>query len=260
LDKIVVDREWQLRVLREFTEAAGAVETHTTSLFSEGKKLDAAHIATMNDLKRVANSKQVLAEVALDQLIADWRALRPTGLMKDELAETQKLAERAIVMAEQADELALHAAPPAPPTVEATGLHEWVWEGARRQWGHGDYDTAVHHALDEVLREIQVKTGYEDSGEGLFTKVFAPKEPARPAAPRLRVLGGAHAKNAENRQLGAQYLGQACIKAIRNPGAHLHRDHLNRQQALELLAMLSVLARWCDEATVDRGPDTTVKA
>jgi len=56
----MVDREWQLRVLQEFVEAAAAVEAHSTSLLSgEGKKLDAAHLAATNDLKRVANTKQV---------------------------------------------------------------------------------------------------------------------------------------------------------------------------------------------------------
>ncbi len=199
------DRQWQAAVISDFILAADAVEAAKMSPFNSGTSpFDAAQQTKVRDLEKVAAQKQVLVEAALDQVVSDWRAQRKTGWMTTELKETRVVAERALAMIENADELALHASPAEAPRVDPAELHPWVWAGARRQWEHGEYETAVRYALDEILREIQSKTGYTDSGENLFNKAFAFKEPARPGNPRLCILSGAHAANSENRQEGAQ--------------------------------------------------------
>ena len=50
---------------------------------------------------------------------------------------------------------------------------------------------------------------------------------------------------------GAMYFGRGCMMGIRNLVAH-RSDELSEAVAIEQLAALSVLARWIDEAVVER--------
>ena len=52
---------------------------------------------------------------------------------------------------------------------------------------------------------------------------------------------------------GAMHLGMGCVQGIRNPRAHSSED-ITEQEALEQLAVLSVLARWVDNCAFEVRP------
>jgi len=176
--------------------------------------------------------------------------LRQTSWFK-----SKRLAQRAVALVLRQDDHDARGSLRTSPAFDQNKLHSWVWKGARKQWVFGQHERAVVDALGALIARIQEKTGYEKDGEGLFTDALAVKAPPRPGQPRLRVLPGAHAANSDNRQEGALLLGKVCIKAIRNPASHGHSDDLTQQAALEQLGMLSVLARWADDAVVERHVD-----
>jgi Protein of unknown function (Hypoth_ymh) len=45
---------------------------------------------------------------------------------------------------------------------------------------------------------------------------------------------------------------EGCYAALRNPGSHDSQDDLPEDEALERLAACSVLARWVDQAAIER--------
>ena len=77
-------------------------------------------------------------------------------------------------------------------------------------------------------------------------------EPPKADRPRLRFPGDRNAKTWQSRQRGARSLAQGCYGGIRNVVAHEHAPDWPPQLALEYLACLSVLARWINEAEVER--------
>ena len=77
-------------------------------------------------------------------------------------------------------------------------------------------------------------------------------EPTKADRPRLRFPGNRNAKTWQSRQRGARSLAQGCYGGIRNVVAHENAPDWPQQLALEYLACLSVLARWINEAEVQR--------
>ena len=87
------------------------------------------------------------------------------------------------------------------------------------------------------------------TGKNLYEQAFSPKGPAEDN-PRLRLdfVDPEDKDTWQSAHLGAMYLGLASAQGIRNPVAH-HKADLSEQEALEQLAVLSVLARWVDAST-----------
>ena len=111
--------------------------------------------------------------------------------------------------------------------------------------------------LRAVELQTQLKIDRQDlDGKDLFAQAFNTDVP-KPGAPRLRLPNVDQVKQPKrwtSAHEGAQYLGMACAQGIRNPRAHGTED-IDEQEALEQLAVLSVLARWVDAsgAVHDRG-------
>lgn len=137
------------------------------------------------------------------------------------------------------------------PTLAASRLHEWVWSAAVNLWDDGYYGAAVEAASKKVELQTQKRLrSRKRHGKDLYAQAFATEDP-KPDTPRLRFP---HIDEAVERETwisaheGAKHLGMGCAQGIRNLRAHPSEDTSDqggeKQEALEHLAALSVLARW----------------
>ncbi|WP_164198893.1 TIGR02391 family protein [[Micrococcus luteus] ATCC 49442] len=150
-----------------------------------------------------------------------------------------------------ASEIAHHLQPEAP-ELRADRLHPWVWRGAQSLWASGHYADAVETAAKMVNAELQNKSGRRDISDAkLCADVFSVNEPSE-KAPRLRFAGDRSSETWRSRQEGAAALSRGAFTAIRNRLAHHGDTDLSEHEALEHLAVFSVIARWVEECAVER--------
>lgn len=138
------------------------------------------------------------------------------------------------------------------PELSTAELHSWVWSGAKSLWQSGHYREAVEGAIKKLNADTQNKVGRRDVSEtDLFKQAFSLDDPKAGKA-RLRRKGDG-SDTYRSVQRGAMNLAEGVFAGIRNPLSHEADQELSEQEALEYLASLSVLARWVDAATVERG-------
>lgn len=143
---------------------------------------------------------------------------------------------------------------PVAPELRADRLHPWVWRGAQSLWASGHYADAVETAAKMVNAELQNKVGRRDISDAkLCADSFSPHAPSE-KAPRLRFAGDRTSESWGTRQSGAVSFSRGAFMAIRNPLAHHGDTDLGEHEALELLAVFSVVARWIEECTVEEAP------
>jgi len=198
----------------------------------------------------VSKQAQVVEKI-LERVIADWRekiklrannrwtAHREAAIRaREELAREKELREN---LGENAPELS------------AARLHPWIWTGASSLWQSGHFREAVEGAIKKLNAETQNKLGRRDVSEiDLFKQGFSLDAPETGRA-RLRRMQDDGGKTYKNVQRGAMTFAEGIFAGIRNPLNHESDHDLTEQQALEYLAALSVLARWVDEASIERG-------
>lgn len=152
-----------------------------------------------------------------------------------------------------ASEIEQHLQPEAPGW-RADRLHPWVWRGAQSLWASGHYADAVETAAKMVNAELQNKVGRRDMSDAkLCADSFSPLAPSE-KAPRLRFAGDRTSESWGTRQSGAVSFSRGAFMAIRNPLAHHGDTDLGEHEALELLAVFSVIARWIEECSVEEAP------
>lgn len=130
-------------------------------------------------------------------------------------------------------------------------LHPWVAGVATSLWNGGHHRQAVEEASRQVEVQLRAKLGLDGkTGASLVTEAFSPRDPTA-SSPRLRFnefpLGSESWTNAHE---GAMSFGRGCMMRVRNLYTHGHEP--TKQEALESLAALSLLARWIDEAVVSK--------
>ena len=142
---------------------------------------------------------------------------------------------------------------PQGPKLAATQLHRWVWSPAAEMWSNNHRRAAVQAAATSLF-DIQVPTKLDrqrgtQGGVDLMGQAFSTRPP-EPGVPRLRFVeipeGTPEWTSAHE---GAMKLGQGAAEAIRNLSTH-DLTEPDEQEALEMLAVLSYVARLVDEATV----------
>ena len=74
--------------------------------------------------------------------------------------------------------------------------------------------------------------------------------PTRPKAARLWLPGDPKDSKWTSRQEGLHHLSSGAYAGIRNVAAHSHDPGWSEQEAVEYLAVLSIVARWADETEV----------
>lgn len=238
-----MDEEWARGELRTFIELTKIV----TPPPSPGIIGDFREHAAPAEL--IVGQAPVVEQI-LARVIPRWR---------DEIDEPPKrfpwkrhweAATRALSQLERADELRQRLGDDAP-TLSASSLHEWAWEGARSLWQSGHYREAVRAAAVKVNAETQNKLGRRDLSEATLFQHALSNDPPSADAPRLRPAGDDGGKTALSVRRGVAALAEGAYGALRNPIGH-DEGELGEQEALEQLAVFSVLARAVDAATVER--------
>lgn len=145
---------------------------------------------------------------------------------------------------------------PSGPSLATAAMHPRVWMVAAPHW-----DDHPHVAVREAARAIAIfvreRVGRTDGDSDLaiVSDAFQP-DPPIPGQPRLRVpLPPSATTNTETSlQKGVQAFARGCMQAIRN--VHIHDDvEIARDEALEMLAALSLLARWTERSELEHVGD-----
>lgn len=201
--------------------------------------------------KTEASQRAHVVEQILDRVLPGWTRDRPKKddkytWLRDQASRAKAALQRQAELTEKLGDNG--------PDMDAANLHRWVWENGKSYWNTGHYHQAVMQAAIRVNAETQAKLGRMDVSEvALFNEAFSLSEPKDGAA-RLRVAQDDGGKTYENLHRGARAFADGLYTAIRNPGMHRPEDSDGgeEQLALEQLAAFSLLARWVDEADVER--------
>lgn len=165
--------------------------------------------------------------------------------------ESLRAVQQGLGILHDRDEWVANLAPDAPSLI-ADQLHPHVWTAASALWDTGQYRVAVGQATVSLSAHIATKASSSLTERELVTQVFSPNQPG-PNQVRLHLPGDKPSKTWKSRQEGLHLLAQGAFAGIRNVAAHVE-DEWPEQVALEHLAVLSVVARWADEAEVVTAP------
>lgn len=139
------------------------------------------------------------------------------------------------------------------PKLSADELHPWVWEPARSLWDTTHYREAVQAAATLINAKVQqLVRRTDESDANLMKSVFSEQDP-RTGQPRLRWPGNPTDLTVRAMNNGIRGFAVGLFSAVRNPATHSTGD-TSRQEALEQLAALSLLARWIEQCIVLRVP------
>lgn len=131
------------------------------------------------------------------------------------------------------------------PTMKADALHPLIWDAASKRWESGHYSDAIQRAATALSGHVKNLTGRHELGDNeLMAQAFSHSAP-QTGKPRLRWPGNDDDLTVKAMRTGILSTAQGVFSAIRNPATHT-TDELPKQEALEQLATLSVLARWID--------------
>lgn len=194
-----------------------------------------------------------VVEQILDRVIPKWR----TEISDDRNDKVNRwmqhaeAARRAKISLERQQEIDEKLGDNAP-RLSAGQFHPWVWQAAKDLWRNGHYRSAISSAALRVNAETQAKVGRMDVSEvKLFQPTFS-SDPAKPGNPRLRVWSNDGSDTYKSIHRGISAFAEGLYAAIRNPNSHAVQAELDETIALEQLAAFSVLARWVDDASVER--------
>lgn len=237
-----LDAEWATQEIDKFL--------HVTAQTSVDMGPDVVYFGTvMRGPETEAAAAAHVVEQILDRVLPGWRRERPGkdeeyGWLRDQAARGRAALLRAAELAEKLGDNA--------PEMDAANLHPWSWENGRSYWNTGHYHQAVMQAAIRINSETQAKLGRMNASEtDLFNQAFSLSAPTADA-PRLRLMDDDGSKTYRNVHRGAMAFAEGLYAAIRNPGMHVPHDGGEEQLALEQLAAFSLLARWVDQAKVER--------
>lgn len=240
-----MDEEWAAEVLEWWIEAAPkAQSTNGTSRHSWGRPGSDA----MNALReREDETRRVVATVNGTSHLPN---LLSTGPLSDviEVATGVELCRYALGRLRRGAQTRAKLGSNAP-TMAADSLHSLVWESASGRWASGHYADAVQRAASSLNEQVQFRVGRRDiSDSQLMKEAFSLSAP-EPGKSRLRWAGNDADQTVKSMRVGILQFAQGAFSAIRNPATH-STDDMERQEALEQLAALSILARWIEHCDV----------
>jgi uncharacterized protein (TIGR02391 family) len=197
---------------------------------------------------------QVIEQI-LARVLPRWRidVVDPDKGERSRWQHHRRACLQAIAQLERAEELRERLGDNAP-TLDVSGLHPWIWEGARSLWNSGHFREAVLASMRKLNAETQNRVGRRDVSEtDLFVQAFSDDDPLAGRS-RLRPKDD-DGKSAKSFRRGVRSFAEGCFAMLRNPGSHDELEELDETEAIEQLAALSILARIVDESdvlTVDR--------
>lgn len=120
-------------------------------------------------------------------------------------------------------------------------LHPGVVSVASTLFADGQYDSAITEAMKSVEVRVRQLTGLELSGAPLMQEAFKPKS-------YVLDVGVEQGRSGEDEREGFFYLFRGAMVGIRNPKAHELARGDDPDEALEVLALASLLHRRLDIA------------
>lgn len=234
---MAVNREWAVAQLQQFLFDVQEMHDGRGNYLPKGGQ--ASVVAQAEVVERI-----------FDRCYPGWRESKPLNTRYQWYGH-EDIARRCLARLEREEEVRAALGDDAP-SLSASSLHPWVWNGAKSLWNSGHYREAVEAAAKNVNAYTQVKVSRRDTSEAdLFVSSFSDDDP-KPGMPRLRPVGGEDdSKTARSLRRGIRDYASGCYAAIRNPKAHEDPGiETPEHEALEQLAALSVLARWVDSAAV----------
>jgi hypothetical protein len=246
-----MDEEWAIGILEWWAETA---EKARAGEYTSGQGnrvygfVNANHKSIPALRHREDQTRRVLAHVLdLNTLPTILRRGSSVYWVEDGLNSVRYALGRLKTQAETRAKLGSSA-----PSMSADALHPLVWNAASERWGVGHYADAVQRAATFLNANVQDKVGRRDvSDSELMREVFS-TSPATSEKPRLRWPGKDSDLTVKSMRVGILSMAQGVFSAIRNPATH-STENMERQEALEQLATLSILARWIDRCELASG-------
>lgn len=239
-----LDPEWAIAEIDKFLHVTAPVSPNTGN--------GIVYLGTvMRGPSTEASERAHIVEQILDRVLSGWSRDRPEKdgkymWLRDQASRAKTALQRQTELAEKLGDNA--------PDMDAANLHPWAWENGRSYWNTGHYHQAVMQAAIRINAETQAKLGRMDLSEtALFNEAFSLNAP-KADAPRLRLADDDGSKTYENLHRGARAFAEGLYAAVRNPGMHTPQqtDGGQEQLALEQLAAFSMLARWVEQAEVEK--------
>lgn len=173
--------------------------------------------------------------------IAGWSSIRaPKPVLDPEM-----IVSSCNQMIGRLETMILEAESEAPPELSPEAMHPLIWGAAMKLWRDGHFRQAVAAAAETLVGQLKARTGRFDIAESaLWQEAFSDREPAA-GKPRLRWPGDPSDQSVRSMNDGLRGFAPGVQKTIRNGAAH-GSGEMARQDALERLATLSLLAKWLD--------------
>lgn len=184
--------------------------------------------------------------------IAAWMTItRPKPLL-----EVSDLQDACAQMLGRLEALAVRAEAEAPPAIGAEAMHPLIWGAARRLWRDGHHRAAVAAAADTLVTHVKSLTARNDVAEtALWQQTFSERAPGA-GQPRLRWPGDPADRDVKTMNDGLRQFAPGVQMTVRNPATHTVAE-IREQEALERLAVLSLLARWVDTCELKETPEAS---
>lgn len=142
---------------------------------------------------------------------------------------------------------------PTAPLLIADSMHPIVWTAAATVWETGEFKIAAQQAAVSLSAHIKSKAESHLNERDLVAQVFK-TDPPTPDICRLHFPGNTADRNWQSRQQGLHLIAQGAFAGIRNIAVH-DESSWPEPEALEHLAVLSVVARWSDQTEIKRASE-----
>lgn len=131
----------------------------------------------------------------------------------------------------------------APQRIDLPGLHPAISEASGGKYAQRLYGNAVFDAFKAVEYRVQELAGDENSGKTLMASVFSEKQPILDVT-----TADAGSRQRADQIEGYKFLFMGSMLGLRNPQGHGGEVAFGEQEALEALALASLLMRALDRA------------
>lgn len=224
--------------------------------YEDDRSFDSVVRQGVDDVRRRVRFARDVVEAMGERDLAERIAEHEEGQFGGHPFTRARVAiNEALAILTQREELARLVGPTGP-RLSASELHSAIWGAAAALWDDGHYRAAVQTASTCLEGILQGVAGPAVAGENLAS-LFSPT-PSSAREPRLRIRElSQDSRTWRSVHEGAAALVRGAFMAVRNLVSHPGSPDPTQAEALEMLAILSYVARLVDAADVTWGIDRT---